>query len=111
MRDRETIERARNLMLKYPNKVPIIIIPSKKFSLRYSLDRDRFLADRQTSFMHFIFHVKQKIKPFDAYQGLFFYTESNALPNVNCEMGQLYEDFKNKNGILYLYVEVENIFG
>ena len=111
MIDKETIERARNLMLKHPNKVAVVLIPSGKFSLRYKLKRDRYLVDRNTTFAHFIWHIKQHVRPLNAYVGLFFYTESNALPNVNCEMGQLYDGFKNKDNILILHVDVENVFG
>jgi hypothetical protein len=109
--DNETITRARNLMLKHVNKVPIVLIASNKFKLRYKLKRDRYLVDRETSFALFIWHVRQKITPIDGYQGLFFFTESGALPNVGLNMGQIYDTYKNNNGILYLNVEVENVFG
>lgn len=111
MVDNETIEKARNLMLKHPNKVAIVLKPSGKFCLRYKLKRERYLVDRQSSFAHFIFHIRQHIRPIDGYQGLFFYTESGALPNANGEIGAIYDTYKNKDNILILHVECESVFG
>jgi GABA(A) receptor-associated protein len=102
----ERFAQSGNVLLKYPDRVPVIVGTRKEINL----DKQKYLVPRDLTVGQFIYVLRKRIdiKPEAA---LFLFTENNQLPPNSTLMGNLYQDCKNKDGFLYVSIALENTFG
>lgn len=98
------------LAQKYPDKIPIIFFPSNNAP---ELDKRKFLIPRDLLVLQINSIIRQKIS-LEPHQALFVYFGADKkpeLPNPNSIISEVYEKYKDKNGILYVTYSLENSFG
>lgn len=95
------------LISKYPDRLPVIVIPYKKNDP--TIDKNKFLAPVDITVGKFLYEVRKhlKIRP---EQALFLYYE-NILINCSSLMSTVYMRYKDRDGFLYLIYSTENTFG
>ena len=102
---------AKRLMEKYPNKIPIIIEGSRFFNLKHNIKHKKYMVSRDSSFIQFMLAVKLNIDTINAYDAIYFNTDKGVIfPSSQC-IGDIYDNYKSENDILYLYLTSENTFG
>lgn len=100
---------AGRLLKKYPDKVPVIFLPSSNAP---SIDKRKFLIPRDLLISQLNYIVRQKIE-LSPEKALFlhFGNKGNIMPNANMLLSEAYELYKEKDGILYSTYSLENTFG
>ncbi len=95
-------------MLLYPTKIPMIVEQSGH-SLA-SIEKKKFLTPSNLSISQFILVLRKRIS-LEQEKALFLYVGSNCMPRSTDTIGQLYQQFKDEDGFLYITYVGENTFG
>ena len=95
---------------KYPDRVCIICERSPRAGDIGKLDKYKYLVPKNLTVGQFTFIIRKKLT-IDSSQAIFLFVNNNILPPVSKEMGQLYEEYKDNDGLLYLLYATENTFG
>ena len=96
------------ILSKHPNRVPIIVEKYKDCKLN-DIKNKKYLVPTSMEFKQFIYVVRKSIQ-LDPSQALFI-TINNKLVTGSKQMGEIYEEYKNKDGFLYVVYTSENTFG
>ena len=100
---------SKSLMISHPNHRPIIIIPKNETTL--SIKKKRFLVPMDDTIGLFQIKFRKLMKKLNENEALFIFTENNTLLSSGELISTVYEKNKNKDGMLYLYISLENTFG
>jgi len=100
---------AHRILKKYPDRIPVICERDNNKSDIPELEKKKFLLPRDLKMVEFIFIVRNKMK-IDNRFALFF-TISGNIPNSTQTMHNLYEEYKDRDGFLYVIYTSENTFG
>ena len=107
-------EEARRLRQKYPDRVPVICEPEgfvvrgeTRAALR--LDKKKFLVPGDLNGAQFMYVIRKRcnLKPDEA---IFIFIQNKLLPG-HLMMSQVYDKYKDDDGMLYCYVSKESTFG
>jgi GABA(A) receptor-associated protein len=97
------------ILQKYPDRIPVICErDNKKYDVP-ELVKKKFLLPKDLKMVEFIFIVRNKMK-IDNKMALFFTINGNV-PNSTQTMHNLYEEYKERDGFLYIIYTSENTFG
>jgi GABA(A) receptor-associated protein len=100
-------QESKNIMLKYPSKIPIIVQLFENSKL--NLEKNKYLVPSDLSFGQFIYIIRKKIKISET-EALFFYI-NNKIHNNNKNISDIYDDEVGEDGYMYVYVSAESTFG
>ena len=95
---KERVIESNNIMKKYPDKIPIIVYPSK-IGLP-ELDKSKFLVSKDLTVGQFLYIIRKRMK-LDSCKALFMFTEKNIIPVTHEPIKVIYEDHKNKEGFTF----------
>ncbi|KAB2056614.1 hypothetical protein ERO13_A11G106500v2 [Gossypium hirsutum] len=104
----QRLEESRDIIAKYPNRVPVIVERYSKADLP-EMEKKKYLVPRDMSvgqFIH-ILSLRLRLSPGKA---LFVFVK-NTLPQTATLMDSLYESFKEDDGFLYMCYSSEKTFG
>lgn len=99
---------ALNVLIKYPDRVPIILEREPNSHLPY-VDKKKYLIPKNMTVGQFIYTVRTRIK-LDATKALFLFT-NNVLISTSASFLDVYELYKDEDMFLYLTYCGENTFG
>ena len=98
------------LLLKNPNKIPIILEKDPKSKIK-DLQKSKFLIQKDFTFTQFIQMIRGLLK-IPEYEALFFIAKGKHTISGNKTMGQIYDTFHDKeDGFLYIIYSSELIYG
>ncbi len=101
---------SQRLLEKYPDKVPIIIKHDHRIKdPNLLIDKQKFLVPRDLSVAQFIYVLRKRIK-LKPEQAIFLFFENHVVAST-LTVGQAYEQYKNKDGVLYATYAYEATFG
>lgn len=100
---------ANKLMERKPGHIPVILLTITSIPLK----RYKLLIDSKQSVAMFIHNIKnyginRYISPSEA---IYIFSETKEMFPGSMLMSQVYETYKNDDGHLYVFVELENTFG
>lgn len=98
-----------SVLSKYPERVPIIVEKSIHCSDIEDIDKNKFLAPRDISFGQFQFNIRKRLK-LSPEKSFFLFTDNNILSNTQ-NIASCYEQYKKKDGFMYITYDSENTFG
>ena len=101
-RARETAQ----LLKKYPLKVPVYIEIPKNDMI---LEKRKYLVDNNVNIMHLQSLIRKSIN-INSSEGIYMLVNKQLIP-ITTELGILYENNKNEDGLLYIQLLKENTFG
>jgi GABA(A) receptor-associated protein len=104
----ERKEEARKILLKYPERIPIICESIHPEALR--IDKRKYLVPKELTVGQFVFTIRKRIN-LDANEALFIFTEDNTAPASHTPIIQIYNEKKDKDGFLYMKITKESTFG
>ncbi|XP_028792010.1 autophagy-related protein 8i [Neltuma alba] len=104
----QRLEESREIVAKYPDRVPVIVERYSKSDLP-ELEKRKFLVPRDMSVGHFI-HVLSCRLHLNPGKALFVFVK-NTLPQTASLMNSVYGSFKDEDGFLYMYYSTEKTFG
>lgn len=95
------------ILRKYPDKVPVIFIPSNGAP---NIDKRKFIIPRDLLVSQLSYIVRQKIK-LEPEKGMYIFFGKNNIASSNMLLSEVYEKYKDKDGVLYATYSIENTFG
>jgi len=102
---------ADKICTKHPDRAPIILEKLSNTSITDILKK-KFLVPKDITLGQFIHILKNKnIVKLNEQQSLYIFMDNNTIPTVSTLISELYNQFKNEDGFLYLKYAGENTFG
>jgi GABA(A) receptor-associated protein len=118
------LAKSQMLRQKYPTRIPIIvdrqnnktpmIVENKKFAFPLEMQEiiDGVTVTRVTTVSHFQHTLRKYIPGLRPDQSIFlFIAGQNVIPHQTQTMSQLYEEYREKCGFLYITYSFESTFG
>ena len=91
----------------HKNKIPVIIQPSENSNIE--LDKLKYIVPKDITLQQFHCILIKYIKKNEQQSVIMFI--NNILPVSSESIGTLYNQYKDKDGFLYITVRKENTFG
>lgn len=104
----ERIDNSASLRAKHPDRLPCILELGSK-ELETTLVQTKFLVPAVKTFGEFSFFIRSKIGV-KSHEALFFFV-NNKIPVFSKTFSEIYSEFKDQDGFLYIVVSTENTFG
>ncbi len=98
---------SKNLLEKYPNRIPIIINLQKNSKLK--LDKFKYLVPNEFTVGYFQLYIRNKIE-LKSDIAIFMMID-NKLINSSMLLSQVYNLYQSTDGYLYITMGEESIFG
>ena len=95
---------------KYPERYPVIIELQPGQEKILDLDKRKFLVPNNLTFGQLLHVIKSRIKNFNSPMALFLFI-NNILPQPSQQVGEIYNQYAEDCGFLYISVATENTFG
>ena len=96
------------ILKKYPYKIPIICEKIKSENI-LNIKKNKFLVSRDLISGQFIFIIRKLIN-INQETALFLFI-SNNIPPCSAYISDIYEEYKEPDGFLYISFSTENTFG
>ena len=101
-------EESNRICRTYPNRVPVIVEPAIKCTVPI-IDKNKYLVPADLTMGQFIYVIRKRIK-LESEQGLFVFV-NNILPSTSACITDVYEQYRDADGFLYVTYTGENTFG
>jgi GABA(A) receptor-associated protein len=101
-------EESRRILLKYPDRIPVIAERSDKSTLP-NIDKKKYLVPGDLTFSQFIYVIRKRIK-LGADEALFLFV-NNTIPPASALMSDVYKEHKSEDFFLYIFYHNESVFG
>ena len=95
-----------NIMSKYPNRIPIICINLQKIN---NFKIKKLLVSNNFTIGQLIYILRKSIK-LQKDVALFLFIQNN-IPSNTSNIYDIYNEYKNNDGFLYIHYSIENTFG
>ena len=95
---------------KFPDRIPIIVERAKNSSADLpKIDKQKYLVPGDLSLSQFIFIIRRRLS-LESDQALFLFVKG-VLPTTGVLMRELFSQYKDADGFLYIEYCGENVFG
>lgn len=105
----ERLKKSQVILEKYPDRVPLIVQPSKNDRESYPIDKSKYITPRDLTLMQFQQIIRKRIH-FPAEKALFMFINNRIYP-ITSLIGPIYDENKDSDGFLYITYCQENTFG
>ena len=106
VRNKEAI----NIIKKYPDRIPIIVEKSDKCCGDIdNIDKKKYLVPNDLTIGQFQYVIRKRIK-LQPEKALFIFI-NNLIPPTSQKLLSAYDEYKDKDGFLYVCYSGENTFG
>jgi GABA(A) receptor-associated protein len=105
----ERVKKSQVILEKYPDRVPLIIQPSKNDRDTYPIDKSKYITPRDLTMMQLQQIIRKRIR-FPHEKALFMFIDNKIFP-ITSMIGNIYDDYKDSDGFLYVTYCQENTFG
>lgn len=105
----ERVKKSQFILEKYPDRVPLIIQPSKNDRDAYPIDKSKYITPRDLTLLQLQQIIRRRVR-FPAEKALFMFINNKIYP-ITTGIGQLYDNNKDSDGFLYITYCQENTFG
>lgn len=102
------IKESGRLKEKYPDRIPIILDKESGSDIQ-NIDKQKYLVPIDFTVGQFLFLIKKRIKLKEE-QAIFLMVNDFIPPNSSL-ISQLYREYRDKDGFLYITYSGENVFG
>jgi GABA(A) receptor-associated protein len=99
---------SQKIMTKYPGKIPVIV-EKQAHSDMPNIDKKKYLVPGDLNMSHFIYVVRKRIK-LEPSETLFLMVDNRLCPS-NALLSDIYGNYKDEDGFLYIVYSAENTFG
>lgn len=99
---------ASEIRKRHPERVPVIVARSPKSPVP-DIDREKFLVPADITVAQFMWVIRKRIRV-GADKAMFLLVDKN-LPQSSVTMGELYSNWGDEDGFLYVTYSAESTFG
>jgi GABA(A) receptor-associated protein len=99
---------AEKIRQKYPDRIPVVVerVPNSQIP---EIDKRKFLVPNDISVAQFMWIIRKRIQ-LPSEKAIFLFV-NKTIPQSSATMGQIYSNFKDEDGFLYISYSGENTFG
>tara|TARA_B100001094_G_scaffold82535_1_gene78815 strand:- start:854 stop:1213 length:360 start_codon:yes stop_codon:yes gene_type:complete len=94
---------------KYKDRIPIIVEKSSNSDIA-NIDKKKYLVPNDITVGQFVYIIRKRID-LTSEKAIFLFTENKTIPPTSSVITEIYEQYKNDDGFLYLIYAGENTFG
>jgi GABA(A) receptor-associated protein len=105
----ERVKKSQLILEKYPDRVPLIIQPSKNDRDAYPIDKSKYITPRDLTLLQLQQIIRRRIR-FPPEKALFMFINNKIYP-ITSVIGTVYDTNKDSDGFLYITYCQENTFG
>ena len=105
----ERVKKSQLILEKYPDRVPLIIQPSKTDRDAYPIDKSKYITPRDLSLLQLQQIIRKRIH-FPAEKAMFMFINNKIFP-ITSIIGPVYDANKDTDGFLYVTYCQESTFG
>ena len=105
----ERLKKSQIILEKYPDRVPLIIQPSKNDRDSYPIDKSKYITPRDLTLLQLQQIIRKRVK-FPAEKALFMFIKNKIYP-ITAIIGTIYDTHKDADGFLYVTYCQESTFG
>ena len=105
----ERLKKSQIILEKYPDRVPLIVQPSKNDRDTYPIDKSKYITPRDLTMMQLQQIIRKRIR-FPSEKALFMFVNNKMYP-ISSPVGTVYDENKDADGFLYVTYCQENTFG
>lgn len=105
----ERVKKSQVILEKYPDRVPLIVQPSKNDRDAYPIDKSKYITPRDLTLMQLQQIIRKRIR-FPPEKALFMFIHNKIYP-ITSLIGNIYDENKDQDGFLYITYCQENTFG
>ena len=102
------IYESRNILTKYPDRVPVIIQRGNKEI--ENIDRKKFLVPKDLALSNLMYIIRKRLE-LSPEKSLYLFINDTVMPASSNLVVNLYDDYKDKDGFLYIMYCGETTFG
>jgi len=99
---------SRRIIEKYPTRIPIIVEKQNKTDIP-DIGKQKYLVPDDLTMGQFVYVIRRRLKL--APEKAIFVFIKNILPPTSAYIQQMYEEYKDDDGFLYITYSGENSFG
>ena len=96
-----------SVIIKYPNRIPIIC---ESATNEINLDKSKFITSDDLTFGQFLYVIRKRAK-IKHEKAIYLLTERNNAPPQHMYMVNVYNEYVNEDGFLYIVVNGDTAFG
>jgi GABA(A) receptor-associated protein len=105
----ERVKKSQCILEKYPDRVPLIIHPSKSDRDAYPIDKSKYITPRDLTLLQLQQIIRKRIH-FPPEKALFMFINNKIYP-ITSIIGNIYDANKDPDGFLYVSYCQESTFG
>merc|ERR1711924_465580 len=94
---------------KHSDRIPVICERAEGSDIP-EIDRKKYLVPQELTVGQFVYVVRKRLR-LPAEKAIFIFVDGHLLSTGAALMRQMYKDFKDKDGFLYITYSGENTFG
>lgn len=98
-----------NVIIKYPDRVPVIVDTNDNSSFNEKLDKHKFVVPDTLSVSEFVIIIRKRLR-IDSSKAIFVFC-GNTILIGSMPIRQIYDKYKEEDGFLYLIYKAESTFG
>merc|ERR1712216_794763 len=103
------VEEADKIRKKHPDRIPVICEKAEGSDIP-EIDRKKYLVPQELTVGQFVYVVRKRLK-LPPEKAIFIFV-NGVLPSTGAAlMSQMYKDYKDPDGFLYVTYSGENVFG
>ena len=95
---------------KYPERIPIICEKSSTQVNAPNISKRKYLVPNDMTIGQFMFSIRQQINV-SKEEALFILIDDSFIPSSSLMILQIYQEYCNADGYLYITYMIENTFG
>lgn len=107
--EEKRIEESTSIKLKYPDRIPIIVERMKDNTEIEEIDKRKFLVPSDLTVGQFVYVIRKRIK-LSPDKAIFLFI-NGTIPGTSMLMSQVYKEYKNQDGFVYINYSGESTFG
>jgi len=95
---------------KFPTKVPVIVERFHKELSLHPLDKTKFLVPQEITMSQFITIIRNRLQ-LNSQQALYLLVSNRNLASLSRPLSQIYRDYRDEDGFLYVTFASQEVFG
>lgn len=107
----DRIKKSKILLDKYPDKIPVILEKSKKDKLLSNSVKNKLLVSQDMTIATILQLIKKNLKINEHMAIYIIVSDKNIMLSGSYSISEIYNNYKNNDGFLYLEYCSENVFG
>ena len=105
----ERYNESKNIIEKYPNRIPVIVEKCKKCKTIKDIDKTKYLVPNDMTLTQFIYVIRKRLK-ITSEQAIFVFINNKIITSTKL-IKDIYNEEKDDDNFLYLNYASENTFG